>query len=105
MSKQSFQFHFHRTNYIHAKRARTLLYQIEPIYRLSKLYQEEKANNLEPLFDEILKNKLSDWRETTISNDGIQLGISPYTKPENNFSYDEIRDSMKGLIFAVSLNI
>jgi hypothetical protein len=82
----------------------TIPYHLEAIYRISKLYQEELKYNLESFYERLMWKKVEDLSDPAEqARLGYELVIKVFLKPENNFKPIETRDSLKGLVFAVSL--
>ena len=93
-----------RSNATYVKRISTLWFHLEPLYRLSKLYKDELKYKLESFYENVMATKADDWKECKpYTKNNVELAMNVFLKEENNFSHEEIRDSMKGLVFAVRI--
>jgi cytochrome P450 len=83
-------------------------FHIEPIYRLSKLCQQERKlqREIDKYFEDIIKNEVLPARrlnDDNNNNDTKQMKLIDFLLDDKNeFSDEDIRDHFKATVYGVS---
>lgn len=105
-----FRFTVYSALKVFAAKMLTFGYQLDPIFRMSKLYaleQKHIKNGLMKLADDVILEKEKNFAENPddeLSSTGKpQLFVDQLFKMRDSFSIEEIRDEINTVILAVSL--
>lgn len=88
-------------------------YHIEPIYRLSSLYQQERKlqQQIDKYFEDLIENEVLPARRFNINNnnnnncDKTQKKLIDFLLDDKNkFSNEDIRDHFKATVYGVRID-